>query len=75
MLNNQTTTDTLDSKRFGFSLLRPKEAADALGCSIATLYRWAENDPNFPQKFKINGIVGWRKDSIIAYQDSNAVPV
>lgn len=34
-------------------VLRPKEAARHLGVSVATLWRFAKNDPKFPKPFKI----------------------
>lgn len=39
-------------------VVRPKEAAIKLGVSKATLWRYASR-PDFPQKIKMQGTVGW----------------
>ena len=34
--------------------LRPKQVAARLGCSVATFYRKAKNDPDWPKIIKIS---------------------
>lgn len=49
-------------------ILRPEEAAEFLGISRPTLYRWAKELPDFPAQVKLGPrIGGWRKDELEAW--------
>jgi prophage regulatory protein len=42
------------------SILRPKEAAEYLGIGLSTLYRWANERPDFPKRIRLGPkTVGW----------------
>lgn len=46
-------------------LLRPKQAAEYLGCSRTTLHRIENTDPSFPRKIILTArCVGWRAESL-----------
>jgi len=46
-------------------ILRPKDAADRLGISISSLYRWAKDRPDFPRIVKLGPRTsGWRAEDI-----------
>jgi predicted DNA-binding transcriptional regulator AlpA len=53
--------------------LRPAQAAAFLGCSQASLYRWASTRPDFPQPTKIPGIRAtcWWSDELARWRDQN----
>ncbi len=60
-------------KKYSFSLLRPKDMIDILGCSMAELYR-KQNDDDFPPKFKISErIVGWKQQDVLEYINAHKV--
>jgi excisionase family DNA binding protein len=45
-------------------VLRPKEAAEKIGVSVATLYRW-EAEGKLPQRRQIGeGVSGWLDDEL-----------
>ena len=49
-------------------ILRVRAVAERIGISTPTVWRWAKNDPNFPQAIKISaGITGWVAGEIDAY--------
>lgn len=47
-------------------ILRPKQTAEILGISVATLYRWHERGI-LPPKVNFGGSVGYRSDQIEAF--------
>lgn len=53
--------------------LRPAQAAAFLGCSQASLYRWASTRPDFPQPTKIPGIRAtcWWSDELRQWRDTH----
>ena len=52
------------------AILRPKDAAQYLGISVGTLYRWAQEQPGFPQPIKIGPrTTGWRQADLDAWLD------
>lgn len=53
--------------------LRPAHAAAFLGCSPATLWRWAKTLEGFPQPHKVPGqrVTVWFRDELSRWRDSN----
>lgn len=51
--------------------LRVKQVADTFGMSVATVWRKAKTDPQFPKPVKVSeGITGWPSDEVRAYMDT-----
>lgn len=51
--------------------LRVKQVADTFGMSVATVWRKAKTDPQFPKPVKVSeGITGWPSDEVRAYMDA-----
>lgn len=47
---------------------RVHRVAEIYGVSVATIWRWAKTDPNFPQPIKISpGVTGWSAQAIEAH--------
>lgn len=61
----------LSTKRYPFSLIRPKELAQILGIAIPTLYKKIETEDDFPPRVKISkgsrGAVGFKKRDVEKY--------
>ncbi len=56
-------------------LLRPREAAAALGVSLATLLRTQKRDPSFPRPFRIGAqAIAFDADELRAWVESRRVP-
>jgi len=53
--------------------LRPAHAAAFLGCSPATLWRWAKTLEGFPQPHKVPGqrVTVWFRDELARWRESN----
>jgi predicted DNA-binding transcriptional regulator AlpA len=50
--------------------LRPRKAAEFLGISVATLWRWAKYRDDFPRPIKLGPTVTvWPVDKLIAWRD------
>ena len=46
-------------------ILRPKDAADRLGISLSSLYRWAKDRPDFPTIIKLGPKTsGWSAEDL-----------
>lgn len=53
--------------------LRPKDAAQALGFSIVTLYRRAKEDPDFPRLINLSpGHTVISEQDLVAYVEKKA---
>lgn len=51
--------------------LRVKQVADTFGMSVATVWRKAKTDPQFPKPVKVSeGITGWPSDEVRAYMEA-----
>jgi len=53
-------------------LLKRQQVEDLLDCSTASIYRWMEENPLFPQRVYLNpgkkrSAVRWWRDEVIAY--------
>lgn len=49
-------------------ILRPKDAAERLGISLSSLYRWAKDRPDFPRIIKLGPRTsGWRVEDLDAW--------
>ena len=54
------------------AILRPKAAAEYLGVSASTLYRWA-NESDFPKPIKLGRQAsGWRRTDLDAWLERRA---
>ncbi|RME85089.1 MAG: AlpA family phage regulatory protein [Caldilineae bacterium] len=52
-------------------ILRPAEAAKALGVSRSTLYHWCKHDPDFPPRIQIGPrSTGWLESDLLAWLES-----
>lgn len=55
------------------AILRPKAAAEYLGITVSTLYRWAADRPDFPKRIKMGALAsGWRKSDLDAWLERKA---
>ena len=61
----------MSSEQIEPALLRPKQAAKFLGCTLRTVHNLAETDPQFPRKIRVTSrMVGWRRSDLLKYIDS-----
>lgn len=57
-------------------LIRPKEAAKILGVTVPTLYRWINEDDDFPQRYRMGpNTVGFDSDELYDYYEDRIQPV
>jgi prophage regulatory protein len=46
--------------------IRLPRVCELTGASRATIWRWVQNDPTFPRRFRLSaGIVCWSEDEIL----------
>ena len=49
-------------------LMRPKQAAKYLGCTLRTVHNLSKSDPDFPRKIRVTSrMVGWRRSDLEKY--------
>ncbi len=54
-------------------ILRPRDAANHLGVSISTLYRWERECPGFPKRIKLGPRAsGWRLADLESWLERQA---
>ena len=55
------------------AIARPKDAANHIGVSISTLYRWEKEIPGFPSRIKFGPRAsGWRLSDLEAWLEKQA---
>lgn len=54
-------------------VLRVRHTAERCGCSVATVWRKAKTDPDFPKPVRVTErVTGWLEHEIDAYLDARA---
>lgn len=54
-------------------VLRVRQTAERCGCSVATIWRKAKNDPQFPKPVRVSErVTGWLEHEINAYLNGRA---